>query len=89
MSIKEVFKIAETEIIDIYTDVYDIRLEGMTLMPTSDKQSIIVSFVLQNHSPANSPFNIPGFEKKYDRVFKKIVIDKKSKKVESMQIHNA
>mgnify|MGYP005999371803 CR=1 FL=1 len=76
MNLKELLSIAKSELTDMSTlSNPDFRLEQAEFFKDTNNWEIVVSYLVENTNPKNSPLAAITSEFKYHRIYKKIQID--------------
>jgi hypothetical protein len=76
MNLKELLNIAKSELIDMSTLTNpDFRLEQAEFFKDTNNWEIVVSYLIENTNPKNSPLSAIITEFKYHRIYKRIQID--------------
>ncbi|TDT40563.1 hypothetical protein CLV90_3412 [Maribacter spongiicola] len=76
MNLKELLNIAKSELTDMTTlSNPDFRLEQAEFFKDEKCWEIVVSYLVENTNPKNSPLAAITSEFKYHRIYKKLKID--------------
>ncbi|MEY8778856.1 hypothetical protein AB9K32_00390 [Allomuricauda sp. XS_ASV26] len=77
MNLRELLNIVKTELKDLSSlENPDFRLEQAEFQKDNDNWEIVVSYLVENTNPKSLPLMAITSEFKYQRVYKKIKIDK-------------
>jgi hypothetical protein len=76
MNLKELLNIAKSELTEMSTlSNPDFRLEQAEFFKDTQNWEIVVSYLVENTNPKNSPLAAITSEFKYHRIYKRILID--------------
>jgi hypothetical protein len=80
MTLRELLNIAKSELKEMSSlDNPDFRLEQAEYIKDEDIWDIVVSYLVENTNPRNSPLSAITSEFKYHRIYKQLKIDDNKK----------
>jgi hypothetical protein len=82
MNLKDLLTVAQSELKEMSNlENPDFRLEQAVFLEDENIWEIVVSFLVENTNPKNSPFVAMTSEFKFERIYKRLKIDENKKVV--------